>query len=152
MVIYHMEKIKWSAFHSSRTFCCVLVLRAFVWQACFCHSMSWRLELCFFKLSSEVENLNMNYCVTEDTVTREVLLAGLLIESGRTKLICNQKVQDSTVFQREVTVWSAYRISAYINAQKVWILSKLINLQVSIILLDQNISSAENFEGQSFFN
>ena len=82
---------------------------------------------------------------------RDLLLTSLLIENGRSKLICNQKVQDSMVLRREVSVCSADRILAYINAQKVWILSKLINLQVSIIVSDQNISSAEHFEGQSFF-
>lgn len=146
-------KIKRSALYSPRTSCCMLVLYAFVWQTYLYHSKSWRLKLCYFKLSSgQVKNLSVNYCVTEHTMKRNLLLTSLLIENGRSKLICNQKVQTSMVLQREVSVSSADRILAYINAQKVWILSKSINLQVSITVLDQNISSVEHFEGQSFFN
>lgn len=40
----------------------------------------------------------------------------------------------------------------HISVQELGALSQLIYLQVAIQALDQNISSVERFEGQSFFN
>jgi len=51
----------------------------------------------------------MNYCVTEYTMERDLLLTSLLIENGSRKLTCNQKVQDSMVLRREVSVWSSWQ-------------------------------------------
>lgn len=75
------------------------------------------------------------------------------IANGRRKLIWDQQAEESrAILQRGVQVWAADRTSAYISAQELGVLSQLIYLQVAIQALDQNISSAENFEGQSFFN
>lgn len=63
-----------------------------------------------------VKNLNTNYSVTEYTMKRKLLLTGVLLENGRGKLICDQKVQDSMVLQRAVSVQSADKILAHINA------------------------------------
>ena len=72
------------------------------------------------------------------------------MEAGSSPVI--RKFKTAWYFEEKSVSDQADSILAHISTQKVWILSKSINLQVSITVLDQNISSAEHFEGRSFFN